>query len=64
MRQKPWKIIIKTYVVEFPFNTAAGIQSTTYHRSKDCTTATFWSAQKGNDILKFGKLHKTFLLVF
>ena len=42
MRQKLWKIIRKTYVVEFPFNTVAGIQSTAYHRSRDCTTDIFW----------------------
>ena len=42
MRQKLWKIIKKAYVVEFPFNIAAGIQFTAYHRSKNCTTDTFW----------------------
>ena len=42
MRQKLRKIIRKTDVVQFPFNTVTGMQFTAYHRSKDCTTDTFW----------------------
>ena len=44
MSQKLWKIIRKTDVVQFPFNTIIGIQSTAYHRGKDCTPNTFWKS--------------------
>ena len=46
------------YVLEPAFNTIAGMQSTAYHRIKDCTTVTFGSFQKGNNVLKFCKFCK------
>ena len=57
MRQELWKTIRKTHVVEFPFNTVAGTQSIGLKIALQIHSG---SAQKGNNVLKFCKLHKIF----
>ena len=47
MRQKLWKIVRKTDVVQFHFNTVTEIQSTAYHRGKNCAIDTFWKCPEG-----------------
>ena len=51
MRQKLWKIIRKTDVVQFPFNTVTGIQFIAYHRVKIALQIRSGSVQKGNNVL-------------
>ena len=41
LHQKNWKISRKIYVVEFPLNTNAQIQSTAYYQTKNSTADNF-----------------------
>ena len=56
LHQKLWKIVRKTYVLEFPFERVARIQSTAYYRN--ILQIHSGSAQKGKDVLKFQKFQK------
>ena len=59
LHQKNGKISRKIYVVEFPLNGNAQIQSAAYYRTKNSTTDTFVkSAQKEKDVLKVQKFQK------
>ena len=54
--RKLWKIIGKTCVVEFPFNTVSRTQPSAYCRTALQTHA--GSVQKGKDVLEFCKFQK------
>ena len=53
-----WKIIRRTYALEFPFNTVTRMQSTAYYQTKDCTADTFWKCLERRGSSKNSKTPK------